>query len=131
MATLAQVKAAKSDSETAEIFKSLVGHKYLVDGITMETTEPIYFWEGLMGKEYEGAAKGLKEYQISDVVETADGYYIIMAMPKDTDYIKANADTLLSRYQGAKLLSLENEMAQKLSFKCSDISALISKELAK
>ncbi|MBE6548012.1 MAG: hypothetical protein E7667_03935 [Ruminococcaceae bacterium] len=128
---LTEIRAAKNNDERMEIFNKFVGNKYMVEGITMETTDPIYFWEGLMDDEYEDAAEELGEYQVSDVVETEDGYYIIMCMPKNTDYIKANADTLLSRYQGAKLLSLENKMAEKLSFKCSDISALIVKELTK
>ena len=104
---------------------------YYVEDITMANTDAVYFTRGLMGDEYESAVAGLETYGTSDVVETEDGYYVIMRLPKDESYIDRYAEDLLNKYQVAKLLLLENQLAKALEFKCDDIAALISGELTK
>ncbi len=104
---------------------------YYVEDITMANADAVYFTRGLMGDEYESAAAALGEYETSGVVETEDGYFVIMRLPKDEDYIDTYAEELLNKYQIAKLLLLENQLADELEFECSDILSLISAELDK
>lgn len=104
---------------------------YYVEDITMANTDAVYFTYGLMGDEYESAVAALGEYDASGVVETEDGYFVIMRLPKDESYIDKHAEDLLNKYQVAKLLLLENKLSDELDFECSDIAELISAELDK
>ena len=130
--------AAKSLSEISdneqryeEIRKHIKSCQYLVEGITMTNTDAVYFTYGLMGEEYESAVAALGEYGTSGVVETEDGYFVIMRLPKDEDYIDNHAEDLLNKYQIGKLLLLEDKIAKELEFECSDILSLVSAELGK
>lgn len=105
--------------------------KYLVEGITMANTDAVYFTRGLMGEEYESAVSALDDYGTSGVVETSDGYFVIMRLPKDEKYIDRYAEDLLNKYQIAKLLVLENQIANEIEFDCDNIMSLISAELGK
>lgn len=53
-----------------------------------------YFLRGEMDTAYEAAAFALAEYEVSGVVETDAGYYIIMRLPKDEEYIKSHYQEL-------------------------------------
>ena len=50
-----------------------------------------------MERSYESVAFALNDYEASDVLETMDGYYIIMRLPKDEAYIKENFAELKSK----------------------------------
>ena len=120
------------DSQKYEAMNSFIGScAYYVEDITMANTDAVYFTYGLMGEEYESAVAALGEYDTSGVVETQDGYFVIMRLPKDEDYIDKNAEDLLGKYQIAKLLLLENQLAKELEFECGDIQALVFAELDK
>ncbi len=57
--------------------------------------EGFYFTHGEMNKAYEDAAFALEaHYDVSGVVETEDGYYFIMLLPKDASYIERNFQAL-------------------------------------
>ncbi len=53
-----------------------------------------YFTYGEMDAAYESAAFALADYAVSDVVETDEGYYIIMRLPKDEEYLNTHFETL-------------------------------------
>lgn len=121
-----------SDGDRYEAFNDYIGAcPYMVEGYTMETLDGIYFTYGMMGEEYESMAHSLSEYGASDVLETVDGFYIIMRLPKDAAYIEKNGDRLLSDYQQARLLTLEAEMAESLEITGTDIAAIVGDELKK
>ncbi len=104
---------------------------YYIEDITMANTDAVYFTRGLMGEEYENAVAALDEYAASDVVETEDGFFVIMRLPKDEDYIDRYAEDLLNKYQIAKLLLLEDQLSEELEFECGDVFSLVSAELGK
>ncbi len=104
---------------------------YYVEDITMANTDAVYFTRGLMGDEYESATAALDEYGVSGVVEIDEGYFVIMRLPKDEDYIDRYAEDLLNKYQAAKLLLLENQLAGEIEFECGDVMSLVSAELDK
>ena len=57
--------------------------------------EGFYFTRGEMDESYEDAAFALEAYyDVSDVIETEDGYYFIMLLPKDDSYIEKNFQAL-------------------------------------
>ena len=71
------------------------------------TGDGFYFARGEMEKVYEDAAFALvNDYDASGVVETEDGYYIIMRMPLDQTYVNRNLDKLKSSIYFAKLNAL-------------------------
>ena len=54
-----------------------------------------YFARGEMEKSYEAAAFALsRDYEVSPVIENADGYYIIMRLPKDEAYLNGHFQQL-------------------------------------
>jgi len=83
------VAAKLTDGERYDEMHDQIGGKYNNDmGDTLGNG--YYFAKGEMEEAYEQAAFALPEYGVSPVVETADGFYIIMRMPKSADYIEEN-----------------------------------------
>lgn len=131
-AIAASFKSIESDSERYDAFNDYIGRcPYMVEGYTMETLDGVYFTYGMMGEEYEDISRSLSEYDTSDVIETDDGFYIIMRLPKDSAYIEKNGDLLLSSYQQARLLVLEADMADSMEITGADIAALVGSVLEK
>lgn len=62
-----------------------------------------YFTYGEMDEAYEKAAFALDNTQVSDVVETDSGFFVIMRLAPDLDYVTTNASTLLQYYQSASM----------------------------
>lgn len=62
-----------------------------------------YFTYGEMEEVYETATFALAIGEVSEVVETSTGFYVIMRLAPDPDYITLNAQTLLSYYQSAAM----------------------------
>jgi len=73
-----------------------------------------YFVRGEMDKAYEDAAFALAEYGVSDVVETDAGWYIIMRLPKDADYI-ADQQNFEVLKQKAYFVTLNTRAEAKLA----------------
>ncbi len=104
---------------------------YMVDGYTINTMDGVYFTEGMMGEEYEKVARSLDVYGVSDVLETDDGFYVIMRLPREDSYMDKHADTLLSNYQMAKLVLLERKTEKDIKFSCADFSKKVLDEIKK
>ncbi|MBQ9779770.1 MAG: peptidylprolyl isomerase [Clostridia bacterium] len=67
------------------------------------TGDGYYFTYGEMEKAYEEATFALEENGVSEVVETSDGFYVIMRLAPDDKYVTLHAQTLLSYYQSAAM----------------------------
>lgn len=67
------------------------------------TSDGYYFTYGEMEKVYEEATFVLEENGISEVLETVDGFYVIMRLAPDDKYVLLHAQTLLSYYQSAAM----------------------------
>ena len=130
-AVVLALRAISNKNERYEAFNDYIGAAPLVAGYSMTNLDGVYFTYGMMGEDYEGVSAALDDYGVSDVLETEDGFYIIMRLPKEDAYIDKNAETLLSSYQMAQLVLLKGDIAQQLAFDCEDVTALVKKELSK
>ncbi len=80
----------------------------------------VYFPKGYMNEEYESAAFELNYNEFSDIIEDANGYYIIKRLKQDTAYVLANFYTLKSTYQKYKFLELIKDTEDYLEFVPND-----------
>lgn len=74
-----------------------------------------YFTRAEMIDEFEAAAFALSDGDISDVVESEDGFHIILRLPKDAAYVSENFSDLKSQYQSATFYAKIEARANMLS----------------
>lgn len=83
----AELKAITDDTERWTRFKELM-NEYSEDTGLPQFPEGYCFTKGSMVTEYDDASRALKEYKVSDVVESQFGYHVIMRLPtKGTDLV--------------------------------------------
>lgn len=104
--------AACSDNDVRyEAICDAIGGKYNND-FGDPLANGYYFTHGEMDEAYENAAFALAEYGVSDVVETDEGYYIIMRLPKDATYIDEHFETLRDK---SYFVTLNQKVDEKLA----------------
>ncbi|MBQ4556243.1 MAG: peptidylprolyl isomerase [Clostridia bacterium] len=103
---------ALEEYKGGESFDTLIG-RYSED-FTMPA-DGYYFTYAEMIDEFERAAFALRDGEVSDVVESKDGFHIILRMPKDGAYITENFADLKSQYQSATFYSMLESRANMLS----------------
>ena len=80
-----------------------------------------YFTHNTYSEAYENVAFALETDQISEVVETYSGFYVIQRLPLDTGYILLNYDsTLKNQYLLAEFDKYLEECKATLSFELND-----------
>lgn len=104
-----------TDEVRMDTMYSEIGRAPLIQGIST-TGNGSYFTYGQMGDKYEAAAFALEEYGVSDVIETEDGYFVIMRLLKQEDDVKAQAEILLGYYRYAVLKELMDAEEEALTF---------------
>ena len=92
-----------------------IGEAPFVPGISM-TSDGIYFTYGQMGKAYESAAFELDIYGVSGVIETEDGYYVIMRLEPELETVRKKAGELLTQYQYAVMKTAIDAQKEKIEF---------------
>ena len=67
---------------------------------TVTTSHGAYFsrYTSNYGDAYEKAAAALSVGEVSGVVEGTDGYYVILRLPLEEDYVMRNFETIASDY---------------------------------
>ncbi len=119
-AAAARLSAIADDEERYAQMKSEIGAAPFVSGFST-TGNGLYFMKGVMGELYDEASFSLEIYGTSDVVETADGYYVIMRMPLEREHLDIETvPELLTRYQYSVLKKHEDEKKAELSFAGND-----------
>ena len=108
----ATIAAAATEEARFSAMNAAIGGKYNNDfGDTLGNG--YYFTYGEMDAAYESAAFALEnDFDVSDVVETDDGYFIIMRLPKSDDYINDNFEMLKSK---TYYVRLNEKVDQKLA----------------
>lgn len=88
-----------------------IGTKYNQDTSSCD----YYFMRGYFIEEYENAAFALEVGEVSDVVETAEGFYVIQRMAPDEGYFADNVDTLKAMYISCRMNGDAAQIAESLS----------------
>lgn len=95
---------------------------------TMTTTHGKYFarYTSDYGEDYELAAFDLRINELSDIVETSDGYYIILRLEPEEDYIKQNFDTFKDDVLGSEFNKILASYKAELEFSLNDYGKSIN-----
>lgn len=95
---------------------------------TMTTTHGKYFarYTSDYGEEYELAAFDLNKNELSDVVCTDDGYYIILRLELEEDYIKQNYDDFKDDVLGSEFNKILASYKENLEFTLNDYGKSIN-----
>lgn len=118
----AQLKA--SDKPESELI--LLKGKYCADW-KMTTTHGYYFAKGNSdcGDNYENTAFAMSEGKVSDVVESDTGYYVIMRLPKEEDYMKSCFDEFKTQIIGTDFNDSIKARKADMKFTANDYGASI------
>ena len=92
---------------------SLIGSKYNMD--TSMPYEGYYFTHGEMDESYEKAAFGLEVGQVSGIVETDNGFYIIERYAKNESYMLSNLESFASQIVYAQVNKLVRDYQSELT----------------
>lgn len=108
-------KLRESDNPEAELI--LLKGRYCADW-KMTTTHGYYFAAGNSdcGEEYENAAFAMREGEISGVIESDTGYYVIMRLPKEESYMTESFDEFKTQIIGTDFNDLIDDQSAKLSY---------------
>ena len=99
--------------------KELIGSKYNED-VTMSSASGYYFTRGEMDKAYEEAAFALKVGEVSGVVETDDGFFIIERCEKSSTYMLGSFEALAQQITYALVNQRVQEKQDMLSLEMND-----------
>ncbi len=114
----------ESDQPESELI--ILKGRYCADW-KMITTHGYYFASGNSGcgEEYEDAAFSLKVGECSDVVETDTGYYVIMRLEKEEDYMTENFDDFKTQVIGTDFNNSIEAKRAEMSFTANEYGASI------
>ena len=95
---------------------------------TMTTTHGKYFarYTSDYGEEYELAAFKLGVNQLSDIVETEDGFYIILRLELEEDYVNDNYDDFKDDVLGSEFNKILASYKEELEFTLNDYGKSIN-----
>ncbi len=116
---LGELKAQSDDADRYYLMMSLIGRAPFVNGYST-VENGFYFTTAAMGEDYEKAAFALEDYDVSDVIESEEGYYVIMRVPMEESHVRKLADELLDQYRYASLKRKMDEKREKISFDGND-----------
>lgn len=91
-------------------------------------SEGYYFTYLEMIEEFESAAFALKDGEVSSVVESDDGFHIIVRLPKDEAYLSDNFSDLKAQYQTSAFYRMIDGRSETLRIRESDYVRALSYE---
>jgi hypothetical protein len=114
-----QIAAADRDTREFELIMLKGIH---CSDYTMTTRHGRYFarYTSDYGDEYELAAFELGVGSLSDVVKTPEGYYIILRLELEEDYLKQNYDDFRADIMGSEFNANLAEFKKDLTFELND-----------
>ncbi len=117
---LAQLLNESDAEQRYSLMRSTIGRAPFIPGFSTTGTD-FYFTYEQMDDAYENAVFALSDYEVADsVIETEDGYYVIMRVPKVRDEIAKRAYELVEQYQYSVLKRLENSLKSDMHFDGND-----------
>lgn len=127
LALAEDLNAQLKDSENKELEMIMLKGRYCSD-YTMTTTHGKYFarYTSDYGDEYELAAFDLRKGELSDIIETPDGYYIILRLEVEEDYLTENFDDFKDDIMGSEFNKRLAEYKEDLEFTLNDFGKSIN-----
>lgn len=113
------LRAVASGESRYNAMLPMIGKVPMVYGFST-TGNGFYFTYGQMGDVYEKAAFDLEFYGVSEAVETEDGFFVIMRLPKEEKHVRDQADELLNQYRYAALKKQMDAMKADINFVGND-----------
>lgn len=121
-ANLSLAQKAHDQIVSGTDIKTLIGSSVNED-FNLTTTDGYYFTRGEMVPQYEEAAFSLKVGEVSDVVETAAGYYVIQRLELEPQYVLTHLTELTQQYQYAELNAYIDERQGEIKIEYNDYGA--------
>ena len=103
-----------------ESMDKLIGSKYNED-VTMSPTVGYYFTYGEMDEAYEKASFALEVGEVSGIVETDDGFFIIERREKSSTYMLGNFEALAQQITYALVNQKVSARQNELSLEMNDL----------
>ncbi len=113
--------------EVVDRYKNGTDFNELIKNYSEDLYNDFYITRGEKIAVYDAAAFALDMREVSDVVATDDGFYVIVRVEKDQKYIEENFETLKSQYQYVRynekiearmnsLVAVESDYLKSLSY---------------
>jgi hypothetical protein len=127
LAKTLHAQLSECDRDKREFELIILKGQYCSD-YTITTRHGKYFarYTSDYGNEYELAAFDLGINQLSKVIETSEGYYIILRLEPEADYIKANYDDFKDDILGSEFNKIIASYKSELEFKLNDYGKSIN-----
>jgi parvulin-like peptidyl-prolyl isomerase len=110
--------------KNGEPMDKLLGSKYNED-VSMTSYLGYYFTYGEMDKTYEDAAFALSVGEVSDVVETEDGFFIIERLEKSSTYMLGNLEEFANQITYALINQKVRSFQDTLSLTLSEFGSSV------
>ena len=116
-----KLHAQLSETDAKELEMIMLKGIHCAD-YTLTTTHGKYFarYTSGYGEEYELAAFDLGIGSLSEVVETPDGYYIILRLEVEKEYMNDNFDDFKDDIMGSVFNQMLEEYKESLTFELND-----------
>ncbi|MGM9642313.1 MAG: hypothetical protein ACI3XI_03790 [Eubacteriales bacterium] len=116
-----------ADADNRELEMIMLKGIYCAD-YTMTTTHGKYFarYTSDYGEEYEREAFTLSVGSLSDVVETSEGFYVILRLEVEDDYLDDNFDDFKDDILGSEFNKILAEYKEALTFELNDFGKSIN-----
>lgn len=126
LALAEQLRAQLKESDNPELELIMLKGIHCAD-YTMTTRHGKYFarYTSDYGNEYELAAFELGVGSLSEVIKTPEGYYIIMRLELEEDYLKQNYEDFRADIMGSEFNKNLAEFKEDLTFELNDYGKTI------
>ncbi len=115
-AIISELNSISDPEERYERMKYYIGHVGdYKSGYVTDTRAGLYITEGVMGAEYDAAARLSDIYGVS-LAETEYEYFVVMRMPKSADDVKSNYDRIMGYYHEKIYFDYKNEIIGRAVF---------------
>lgn len=94
--------AVSNVKQREEIMRSYIGSAHN-DDLNLVSEDGYYFTHGEMDEVYEDVVFGLEVGEVSEAFACNNGYFVVMRLQPESDYVLTNCATLLRNYQAAVL----------------------------
>lgn len=100
------LRAVANEKQRLEIMNEYIG-SVINDDLTSISDNGYYFTKGEMNEAYENAAFALEIGEVSEAFACSGGYFVVMRLAPEEEYVMLNFQTLLQNYQAAALGFIE------------------------